>query len=134
MEHYKQKTLPDKFKAISQKGWAYTCNRTSRDTYSVRWNAQGGGEWFADYTETTLKEIIFRDKEWKILTGSEGVKEDLLEAIKQFCKEGSVRAVLFNAAGFKVYSESIAGPVFVVTEDKLLDVMKAVTLIESCYN
>lgn len=131
MEHYKQKTLPDHFKAVRKcDDSIFTCTRASSDTYKITWKPYGT----VTYVETTLKEIIFRDKEWKILTGSEGVKEDLLETIKQFCKEDSARAVLFNAAGFKVYSESVTEPIFVVTEDKLLDVMKAVTLIESCYD
>lgn len=134
---HKREHLPDSFKAVSYLTEVeYYCKKIGDTTYEVSWgtpsafNTPGS----TTYAEGALKEIIFSDKAWKIIE-EDSVACDTLEAIKTFCKANSQHTVVISEKGFEVYWDECGGePLVAESEEKLLDVLKAVTLIESCYN
>lgn len=87
-ENWRHQSLSDSFKALNKKTDAlYTCKRDSEGTYSVSWPYGTEGKVYCvTYGESTLKEIIYRDKQWSIM---EYAKKELPDKFKFTCPNDS---------------------------------------------
>lgn len=114
--NWRSQSLPESFKAINRtSACIYTCKRESEGQYKITWQYNGSGNYNVIYGEDTLKEIIYRDCNWRIM---EDTKKQLPTRFQFTCPNVDL---LFTAELFgheyKVTWDGMSNPAYYDNND-----------------